>query len=129
MHTRRTQMPPPVVTQPEPGVGWYQALSLAERLALGVPNGAGDATASWQTNPEAAERLQEWKSQQPFEQGTCFAHRLAQDDLTEEQLLALLAEPMTALRHRAQVAGLRLDWLEVLLAAFGQGSEQEEIAP
>jgi type 2 lantibiotic biosynthesis protein LanM len=70
---------------------WYQAATLSERLSLllASPPQSGAET----SRESAAQRLQQWKSQAPF-QGSeqQFAQRLALDGLSEAQLLSLLAQ-------------------------------------
>src|SRR5579872_6475847 len=93
--------------------GWYRALMLAERLTTRSSTPAAPPPAPWQRE-QAQRRLQAWKAQPPFPSGTVFADRLAADELTEPNLLDLLAEPPEALQ-----AGYGLpEWLEALRQAL-----------
>ena len=99
----------------EISASWYRALTLTERIALwhaaGKPKLAPD-----RLNMELAkQKLRWWKELSPFQQAASFARRLAVDDLTEEELLYLLAEPIEAMQER--VVG-DMVWLDKLLQAF-----------
>jgi type 2 lantibiotic biosynthesis protein LanM len=72
---------------------WYQAATLSERLSLLFASPPQSVAPSETRRQSAAQRLKQWKSQAPF-QGSeqHFAQRLALDELSEEQLLNLLAQ-------------------------------------
>jgi type 2 lantibiotic biosynthesis protein LanM len=74
---------------------WYRALSLAERRPA-----PGASTPS--TDPALGQRrLERWRSEPPFaEEPDLFASRLAADDLSADDFLALLGEPEAALAAR-----------------------------
>jgi hypothetical protein len=87
---------------------WYRALSLAEHVAEYQGEGGGDFLTNGKDDSRSARRFQAWKAQRPFEKGTIFAERLAQDSISEEGLLALLSEPAESLRARISAIP---DWL------------------
>ena len=60
---------------------WYQALTLAERLATLRPQVEDIARLPLQQPEQAGRRLEKWKKQPPFENATYFARRLAQDKI------------------------------------------------
>ncbi|MBK8989875.1 MAG: type 2 lantipeptide synthetase LanM family protein [Chloroflexi bacterium] len=98
---------------------WSQAATLFERT--GSPCRArGTCQASNKLSREQApaerhlKRLGHWKGQRPFDQDGYFTQRLAENHLTEEGLLSLLAEPVEALQERLS----KQEWVEELLAAF-----------
>jgi hypothetical protein len=69
----------------------YSALSLTERLAA-LHKAANEISCDNSKKERALQRLQAWKTQKPFDQGTLFAERLATDGMTEDDLFILLAE-------------------------------------
>lgn len=75
---------------------WYRALTLAERAAL--PNMA--VSHEQPASEMAMQKLQYWKEQVAFHENSLFAARLAENALTEEDLLALLDETDEALQRR-----------------------------
>jgi type 2 lantibiotic biosynthesis protein LanM len=95
---------------------WYHALTLTDRLASLrshqdlLPHGAVDADL-------AERRLQRWRSQAPFTTGSYFAQRLSLDGLSEDDLFALLGEPIEAVEDRCPSTP---DWLVELAEAFSQ---------
>jgi len=112
---------------------WYRAATLAER------------TACWSVQDEAhilhengrkerAERtFQNWKAQRPFNTGSFFAERLEMDGITEQDLLALLQEPLESLQERLSHPTAP-DWVNDLLealqidpAVFFSVEEQERV--
>jgi type 2 lantibiotic biosynthesis protein LanM len=103
---------------------WYRATTLAERAALRA--GRVSVRSSGSNNEEVKQRLKRWKEQPPFHHGSYFAQRLAIDSLTEEDLLALLAEPVEVIRsyHSAPPA-----WLIELGRAFENQDTTDEVAP
>src|SRR5437763_8288199 len=94
---------------------WFEALTLAERAAL------GDPTLEAAPCPEALERAtrkaSRWRRETELLDDGLFAERLALDGLTPERFLRLLAERATGLQQRA---GGRPAWLHTLERAFFQ---------
>jgi hypothetical protein len=89
-------------------VSWYRALTLRERLALRNSTNTPDQGDGDVHRTSASQRLERWRNQPPFSQESCFAERLALDNLSEEELLAVLAENSQPL----QQCGLTMpDWL------------------
>lgn len=76
---------------------WYSALDLGSRLS--TLRGA-DVTAIPVDEELAAQRVERWRSQAPFADGSSWDRRLEVDGLTEEELRTLLGEPPEALRAR-----------------------------
>ncbi len=70
----------------------YSALSLAERASYLRQAGEGWSGSRADTS-RAAATLDRWKSQKPFPAGEYFEKRLHLDDLSEEDLLAILGWP------------------------------------
>ncbi len=98
---------------------WYQAITLAERLAL-----FRDRLLQPQESraPEDVERgrqrLTQWKNQPPFHKfPQSFVQRLESDGLGEEQFLALLALPAAEIQAAHAVPPA---WLEDFLSAFAE---------
>ncbi len=93
---------------------WYRALSLTERLE------SRQAVSAPQTGEEAAQcelasmRMEQWNSQLAFTRGVDFAERLAADNLTEDDLLALLSESAEAIQRHTPV----MSWMERLKSLF-----------
>lgn len=100
---------------------WYRALFLSERAGL-----AGQVTGLQETpadfpGEKARRQFQKWQEQPPFNKANYFKQRVAADNLTEENLLALLAEPEQALFSRTPfIPG----WLEQFVAAFENQDEE-----
>ncbi len=95
--------------------GWYRATTLAERVAAPHTRANEHFPEALENREKAQRRLQRWKEQSPFDQGTFFADRLTLDGLTERELLMLLAEPAEALQARLPITP---DWLVQLQQAF-----------
>lgn len=94
---------------------WYQATTLDERRALLHTRPPRQASAPQATR--AAQRLNQWKSQAPFHASEQhFARRLALDSLSEEQLLALLAESADEIQTDCSH---RPEWLSKLFQVYG----------
>ncbi len=71
-------------------IDWHRALTLAERAALGSPNGSpGNAAA----DELASHRLAEWRGLTPFRSGPWWDRRLEDLGLTGESFARLLALP------------------------------------
>ena len=94
---------------------WYYAATLPERLSAGPEERT--------TSPEGERRgkaekiVQRWKAQRPFNTGSFFAERLQMDAMTEQDLLALLAEPLDALQARLGHLDTP-DWVKALVDAL-----------
>src|SRR4051812_6211351 len=93
---------------------WYRATTLRERAASVQHGEPGEM------DPERAElaasALDRWRGQTPFQQEEILERRLATDNLSGEDFLALLGEPAEALKNRLAATPL---WLAELAAAFG----------
>lgn len=108
---------------------WYNALSLAERAAFYQAAIYPPSPEKSAAGERAARRLREWQAQRPFEQGTLFADRLAQDSLSEEAFLRLLAEPVSDLRDAYLRTSSPPAWLKTLQEAFEEdGRDEDEYA-
>ena len=79
---------------------WYRAATLIERLVSRPAQDIASALDESCRNAEAEKLLQRWKTQEPFDTGSLFTDRLAMDAMTEQDLLALLAETPEALQKR-----------------------------
>ncbi|GCE30666.1 lanthionine synthetase [Dictyobacter alpinus] len=101
--------------QKEIPASWYRALTLNERWALWCADGKKKVAPDRLHADLAARKLSWWKDLPPFNQGNHFSERLAIDELTEEDLFYLLAEPIEAMRQR--VSG-DLIWLDKLMQSF-----------
>jgi type 2 lantibiotic biosynthesis protein LanM len=101
---------------------WYRALALHERT---IPHLQKQITPSLSNSELAHKRLQRWKEQIAFKQEGLFTERLALDELAEEDLFTLLAEPTEALQERIPTY---LPWLEELLQAFTDTQSEEDVA-
>jgi type 2 lantibiotic biosynthesis protein LanM len=92
---------------------WYHALTLNERIP--VLNFL-DNDEILQQRP--TQRLEQWKKQAAFrDQEEVFAERLALDNLTEQDLLMLLAEPVEHLQRRIAASSVPA-WVSELTAAL-----------
>ena len=91
---------------------WYNAIPLKERIkVLG-----NQKTPKVDINLNLAQgRMEKWKTQSPFTEGSYFAQRLAMDGVTEEQLLQLLGESAEAVKNRCPNVP---DWSIELARAF-----------
>ncbi|HEU5373949.1 MAG TPA: type 2 lanthipeptide synthetase LanM family protein [Ktedonobacteraceae bacterium] len=107
--------PPPPFQQP---LSWYYAATLPERLSAGHVEGfAGGG----ERKTQAEKIVQRWKAQRPFNTGAFFAKRLQMDAITEQDLLALLAEPLDALQARLSHSDTP-DWVKALIEALQSSS-------
>jgi len=88
----------------------YSALSLAERASYMRQAGEGWSGSKIDTS-RAIVALDRWKSQKPFAGGDSFKERLHLDDLTEEDLLAILGLPPEAY---AELIASPPDWVREL---------------
>lgn len=92
---------------------WYHALTLNERIP--VLNFL-DNDEILQQRP--TQRLEQWKKQAAFrDQEEVFAERLALDNLTEQDLLMLLAEPVEHLQRRIAASSVPA-WVSELTAVL-----------
>ncbi|AFY37604.1 Lanthionine synthetase C family protein [[Leptolyngbya] sp. PCC 7376] len=92
---------------------WYRGLPLQERLTR--------LEKIRTTNPDLADRrLQRWRSQKPLVNEHCYAQKLSQEGLTENEFLKILGESDDSLAQRCTDP----DWLETLIKDF----EVEEIS-
>jgi type 2 lantibiotic biosynthesis protein LanM len=66
---------------------------------------------------EAEKAWQRWKAQKPFGKDPFFAERLAMDGITEQDLLALLQEPLASLEKRL-CSPAAPDWMTELVDAL-----------
>lgn len=95
---------------------WYQATTLTERIRLLQQHTTHDATADQANAEKAAQRLQQWKSQLPFNKSEqSFTQRLKLDGLGEDDLLALLAKSAEEIQASSVTPPA---WLTKLLAVF-----------
>jgi type 2 lantibiotic biosynthesis protein LanM len=95
---------------------WYRALALAERRP--APGTASDLALG-------RRRLERWRSEPPFaEEPDLFAQRLAADDLSEDDFLALLGESETALAARLPFPEALAE-LEDIFAEYASGPGAE----
>jgi len=90
---------------------WYRALTLRERLALHSSTDQPEQASDEARRAYASQRLERWRKQPPFSQENHFAERLAWDNVSEEELLAMLAESDETLQQRSQTAP---EWLREL---------------
>jgi class II lanthipeptide synthase len=105
---------------------WYRALPLTDRLASRQAEAGDILSHDGENIDKAVRRLQSWKAQPPFNQGTLFAERLARASLSEEDLLALLAEPTARVQARIPATP---DWLATLIDAFTNAHPVEKTLP
>ncbi|MGH2510655.1 MAG: DUF4135 domain-containing protein, partial [Ktedonobacteraceae bacterium] len=112
-----------VNTSSGPQEAWYRALTVAERIAL--PQTA--LSRELPSDDAAYQRLQHWKEQTFFREGNLFAARLAENSLTEANLLTLLGETDEALRQRTSPTPPWLTRLAHILARadFSQDVPQD----
>jgi type 2 lantibiotic biosynthesis protein LanM len=97
--------------QPLKNPGWYNALTLKERLASPVHEPQEDTCST----EHALYRLKRWKGQSPFDKDTCFTERLAADNITEDELFSILKETAQNLQKRIV---LLPGWLQEIDAAL-----------
>jgi len=102
--------------------GWYQALTLTERLEM---TRSSDSTVEHDEtyNAELTERkLKRWKEQYPFEKDHIFAQRLELDKLSEEHMRFLWNESPEALQARLADTPA---WLQELRHAYAQDASSD----
>jgi type 2 lantibiotic biosynthesis protein LanM len=105
---------------------WYRALSLTERIGPRDTGTRGLPSTASADADKALRRLQEWKSQSPFQQEDLFEKRLALDSISEQDFLSLLAEHAESLRDRISAVP---DWLAGLGHGFTHRRAFETILP
>jgi len=88
------------MSQQQPDVAWYQALTLAERIASlrAHPGPPGPVDAE-----RAQRQLKRWRAKRPLSEEALYEQRLKSAGITQEELLRLLGEPTEALRARVPV--------------------------
>ncbi len=96
---------------------WYRAATLTERLASWSMSNVVHLLSESGGSAEAEKTLQRWKAQKPFDGSSFFADRLALDTLSEQDLLALLTEPVEALAKRLSSYAAP-DWVTELVGAL-----------
>jgi type 2 lantibiotic biosynthesis protein LanM len=90
---------------------WYHAVTLEERIASSFQREQANYLHDRVISEQAIKKLLRWREQAPFNKGSFFADRLAMDNITEPDLLALLDESVETLQERiSQVP----DWLTEL---------------
>lgn len=99
METRSAQPASPT-TMHQQAMAWYRAATLTERLTSWPPRVTLSPSTADERYAEAAKMLELWKAQRPFTTHTLFADRLQMDAMSEQDLLALLAEPPESLQDR-----------------------------
>ncbi|MEA5601589.1 type 2 lanthipeptide synthetase LanM family protein [Nostoc sp. UHCC 0252] len=93
---------------------WYQALTLAERIAL--PGVLTPKTSKQEINTKIAQqRMQRWREQNPFMKDSNWVQRLALDGITEKEFLNLLGEPIEVMCDRLSSPPA---WLSEIEQAF-----------
>ena len=103
---------------------WAKAATLAERLAVPLPQHAGADSLSPENAKLAQSRLERWRSQPAFSAGGLFSRRLASDGLSDQDLFYLLGEPSEALQSRL---GSKPPWLLKLEHAFSRPRSQKPL--
>lgn len=105
---------------------WCQAISLTERLA--ISRDLQRVTPLSLSNLETGRRrLQRWKTQAPFTTEALFSQRLALDNVSETDLLLLLAEPSESLSGRLRRTP---SWLKEILLSYSRSeSSGDESTP
>src|SRR5205814_10123820 len=99
------------------GASWYQALTLAERLAVLRTDTTGISGDAHGNLDVAKRRLRKWKAQSPFERVPFFADRLALEGTTEDELSRLLGMPLETLQSSVTQPPA---WLLTLAQAFAR---------
>jgi type 2 lantibiotic biosynthesis protein LanM len=98
---------------------WFRATTLVERIAPlkegRNKEGGNNELGPQEISEEARERMDQWRSQNPFATGDFFNQRLAADGLTEAMLLRILNESEEPQRTRTAAAP---EWLTDIIEAF-----------
>lgn len=92
---------------------WYGALTLAERIASLRASDNVPIPSQEDRLKQATRRLDQWKKQFTQSAPEHFDERLAEDEITEQELLMLLAEPLEQLQKRVEEHG-RPEWISDL---------------
>jgi type 2 lantibiotic biosynthesis protein LanM len=88
---------------------WYRALTMTERTGQPL------CPSAYPPHEMAKQKIRLWKEQAPFQNATLFARRLQEQNLSEQELLALLCETAEALQSRiTPLPG----WISALTAAL-----------
>ncbi|MEW6732262.1 MAG: type 2 lanthipeptide synthetase LanM family protein [Acidobacteriota bacterium] len=95
---------------------WYRAIRLKERIAYLKSNSAKLSLEPVQLSL-AKERLKRWRAILPLKNNKMFAQRLASDNITEEEFLYLLGEPVDKIKEN--FAGIP-EWLQIFVSVFNQ---------
>ena len=95
---------------------WYGAVTLPERIALWRVAQHKKVAVEIDDNL-SARRLQNWKSQPPFDKDTYFAQRLLIDGIAEDDFRRILGEPLEAVRARFSEVPA---WLSEIAEAFSR---------
>src|SRR5258706_16481502 len=107
---------------------WYHAMSLHERIASLAGAVPIQPARDGEKFAKAARKLQLWKEQAPFNNGSYFSDRLAIDAITESDLLTLLAEPIETVQARLSSPMLP-GWLRELTLAYEQYADDQVALP
>ena len=118
----------PTTQTVEQSAQWYQATTLAERLALFRDRlSQPSASRAPEDRERGRQRLTQWKNQPPFHKfPQSFVQRLESDGLTEEQFLALLTLPAAEIQAAHTV---RPAWLEDCISAFASPERHPRFEP
>ncbi len=92
---------------------WYNALSLAERVAA-LSGDGGFSSADDSHNETGRQQLQRWLAQPQFADGSTFNLRLTQGGVDEAQLSSILSAPVERLQQISQEPA----WLQWLAEGF-----------
>jgi type 2 lantibiotic biosynthesis protein LanM len=96
--------------------GWYQAITLAERIAslksIGIKSLNIDVSLDI-----AQRRVDSWKLQPPFDKYSYFTQRLSTENISEDEFVYLLTESIEAVRDRFPKSPV---WLTELVQAFAR---------
>src|SRR4051812_26343071 len=103
---------------------WCHALTLRERLKS-LPLIQPEALNIGVNRDLAERRMQRWRSQPPFSTGSYFSQRLASDNMSEDELLYLLGEPIEAVCDRFASP---LTWVSELASAFARPDSSKPTA-
>jgi type 2 lantibiotic biosynthesis protein LanM len=104
---------------------WYQAITLSEHIA--ILRTQQNPLSSLETDTALANRrLEQWKTQSPFDQAAYFNQRLAAENLTEAELVHCLGESMESACDRCLN---QPDWLMTLEQAFSEVSSESISIP
>lgn len=95
---------------------WYGAIALTERIAS--LRSTQNKSINIEINSDLAQRrIERWKSQPPFDKDSYFRQRLDTENISEEEFLLILGEPIEAVRDRFSNPPT---WLAELAQAFAR---------